>query len=140
MPSVPNPTRSVFLVSGSGLGYVVVEFYVPMKLLTWLTSIAVLLSPAFGQEPAQQRMVLIISLDGFPAHALDDPKLPIPTLRHLIENGVSARMTTVNPTITWPNHTTMVTGVSFRSARLVGQRNYLTNGRLASGQGRRDDR
>ena len=37
--------------------------------------------------------------------------LPIPTLRHLMHNGASARMATVNPTVTWPNHTTMVTGV-----------------------------
>ncbi len=56
-------------------------------------------------------MVVVISLDGFPGFALDDPKLPIPTLRSLIAKGVSTRMLTVNPTITWPNHTSMVTGV-----------------------------
>jgi predicted AlkP superfamily pyrophosphatase or phosphodiesterase len=55
-------------------------------------------------------MVVVISLDGFPAYALDDPKLPIPTLRALMKNGVSARMNTVNPTVTWPNHTAMLTG------------------------------
>jgi len=56
-------------------------------------------------------MVVVISLDGFPAYALDDPKLPVPTLRRLIANGVTARMHPVDPTITWPNHTAMVTGV-----------------------------
>lgn len=56
-------------------------------------------------------MVVVISLDGFPAYALDDPKLPAPTLRRLIRDGASARMITINPTVTWPNHTTMVTGV-----------------------------
>jgi predicted AlkP superfamily pyrophosphatase or phosphodiesterase len=56
-------------------------------------------------------MVVVISLDGFPAYALDDPKLPAPTLRRLIREGVTARMHTVNPTVTWPNHTTLVTGV-----------------------------
>jgi predicted AlkP superfamily pyrophosphatase or phosphodiesterase len=96
-----------------------------MKLLVTLATIIALLSPAFAQEPAHQRMVLMISLDGFPAFALDDPKLPIPTLRHLIENGVRARMTTVNPTITWPNHTTMVTGV--RS----DQHGLLANGAIS---------
>lgn len=65
----------------------------------------------FGQKPAKQRMVVVISLDGFPAYALDDPKLPVPTLRKLIRNGVSARMGTVNPTVTWPNHTAIVSGV-----------------------------
>jgi predicted AlkP superfamily pyrophosphatase or phosphodiesterase len=56
-------------------------------------------------------MVVVISLDGFPAYALDDPKLPVPTLRRLIANGATARMHPVNPTVTWPNHTAMVTGV-----------------------------
>jgi len=57
-------------------------------------------------------MVIVISLDGFPAYALDDPKLPVPNLRRLMDEGASAsRMRAVNPTVTWPNHTTMVTGV-----------------------------
>jgi predicted AlkP superfamily pyrophosphatase or phosphodiesterase len=63
------------------------------------------------QIAAKDRMVLVISLDGFPGFALEDPKQPIPTLRRLIREGTSARMHTINPTITWPNHTTMVTGV-----------------------------
>lgn len=66
---------------------------------------------ALAQVPAKDRMVVVISLDGFPAFALDNPKTPIPTLRRLIRDGVTARMSTVNPTVTWPNHTTMVTGV-----------------------------
>ncbi|HJY07571.1 MAG TPA: ectonucleotide pyrophosphatase/phosphodiesterase, partial [Bryobacteraceae bacterium] len=62
--------------------------------------------------PAKQRMVVVISLDGFPAYTLQDPKLPIPTLRTLAETGSSAaRMIPINPTVTWPNHTAMVTGV-----------------------------
>ncbi len=65
----------------------------------------------FAQAPAKDRMVVVISLDGFPGYALDDPKLPVPTLRRLIQNGVAARMAPVNPTVTWPNHTAMVTGV-----------------------------
>jgi arylsulfatase A-like enzyme len=56
-------------------------------------------------------MLVVISLDGFPAAALADPKLPIPALRDLARKGFVARMTTETPTITWPAHTTMVTGV-----------------------------
>ncbi len=69
--------------------------------------------------------MVVISLDGFPAFALDDPKLPIPRLRQLMRDGVSARMTTVNPTVTWPNHTSMVTGV--RS----DQHGLLANGTIS---------
>ncbi len=77
-----------------------------------------------GQVPPKQRMVVVISLDGFPAYDLDDPKLPIPTLRRLMQNGVSARMTPINPTVTWPNHTSLVTGVR------ADQHGLLVNGAL----------
>jgi predicted AlkP superfamily pyrophosphatase or phosphodiesterase len=69
----------------------------------------------FGTASAavhKQRTVVVISLDGFPAYALDDPRLPIPTLRKLAREGAAAAaMQPINPTVTWPNHTTMVTGV-----------------------------
>src|SRR3954447_6546996 len=68
-----------------------------------------------AEIPAKDRMVVVVSLDGFPAYDLDDPKLPIPTLRELIKSGSSAKsMQPINPTWTWPNHTTMVTGVDAR--------------------------
>jgi predicted AlkP superfamily pyrophosphatase or phosphodiesterase len=57
--------------------------------------------------------VVIISLDGFPASALGDARLPLPNLRRLAAAGAVARgMRPVNPSVTWPNHTTMVTGVT----------------------------
>jgi predicted AlkP superfamily pyrophosphatase or phosphodiesterase len=58
------------------------------------------------------RHVVVISLDGFPATALDDPQVPLPTLRRLAARGaVAGAMRPVNPTVTWPNHTSLVTGV-----------------------------
>jgi len=61
---------------------------------------------------ANDKNVVVISLDGFPAYALEDERLPIPTLRNLMRNGASAkRMKTVNPSVTWPNHTAIITGV-----------------------------
>jgi predicted AlkP superfamily pyrophosphatase or phosphodiesterase len=82
-----------------------------MKLALALAAGTALCGLASAQTPAGQRMVIVISLDGFPAYGLDDAKLPVPTLRRLIRQGVTARMTIINPTITWPNHTTLVTGV-----------------------------
>ena len=59
------------------------------------------------------RHVVVISLDGFAANALHDPGLPLPVLRRLIREGAAAdRMIPVNPTVTWPNHTAMITGVT----------------------------
>jgi len=64
--------------------------------------------------PAQtDRHVVLISLDGFPARSLRDPSLPLPVLRTLIREGaVADALQPVNPTITWPNHTAMVTGAT----------------------------
>jgi len=72
---------------------------------------------AIGQSPAEKvdrsrPMVVVISLDAFGAESLKDPFLPAPTLRMLMAKGSYARsMRPVNPTITWPNHTAMITGV-----------------------------
>ncbi len=57
--------------------------------------------------------VIIITLDGFAGWALDDPHLPLPTLRRLAAQGAVAKgMRPANPTVTWPNHTSIVTGVT----------------------------
>ena len=56
--------------------------------------------------------VIIISIDGFPADLLWDIKVHVPTIRQLAENGAWARsMIPSNPTLTWANHTSIVTGV-----------------------------
>ena len=76
-------------------------------------------------QPRKDRTVVLISLDGFPAYALDDPRLPIPTLRRLAREGaVASAMQPINPTVTWPNHTAIVTGVD------ASQHHVLFNGQL----------
>lgn len=63
----------------------------------------------------KDRHVILISLDGFPAYLWRDETIPLPHLRKLAAEGVVAdAMTISNPAITWPNHTTLVTGVSPR--------------------------
>ncbi len=78
----------------------------------------------------KHRTVVVISLDGFPAYALDDPRLPIPTLRKLAREGaVATSMRPVNPTVTWPNHTAIVTGVE------PSEHHVLYNGLLVRPEG-----
>jgi predicted AlkP superfamily pyrophosphatase or phosphodiesterase len=68
---------------------------------------------AQSPQTAAARHVVIISLDGFPSWALDDRYLPVPTLRRLAAQGALAKaMRPVNPSVTWPNHTSFVTGVT----------------------------
>jgi predicted AlkP superfamily pyrophosphatase or phosphodiesterase len=64
-------------------------------------------------QPARDRHVVILSIDGLPAYALHDRSVPLPALRRLAQNGAIAdAMEVVNPSVTWPNHTSMVTGVT----------------------------
>lgn len=65
--------------------------------------------------PNKDQHVILISLDGFPAWMWSDESLMVPNLRKLAAEGASARaMTVSNPSITWINHTTLVTGVEPR--------------------------
>src|SRR5262249_42840375 len=77
--------------------------------LLWFTAAWIGLS-------AEEPHVVLITIDGFPATMFSDAKIPLPHLRKLAAEGVAAQGLRVsNPTLTWPNHTTLVTGV--RAAR-----------------------
>jgi predicted AlkP superfamily pyrophosphatase or phosphodiesterase len=83
-----------------------------LRLLACLLASAALAS---AQIPARERIVILLSIDGFAAWLWKDPTLPVPNLRRLAAEGATAEaMTVSNPSITWINHTTLVTGVSPR--------------------------
>lgn len=63
-------------------------------------------------DESQPGNVIIISIDGFPSDLLWNHKIHLPTIRSLASEGAWARaMKPSNPTLTWPNHTSIVTGV-----------------------------
>ncbi len=65
-----------------------------------------------SQAAEASRHVVLISVDGLAHYYFDDPRAGMPTIRRLAAEGARAkRMTTSLPTVTWPNHTTLVTGV-----------------------------
>jgi predicted AlkP superfamily pyrophosphatase or phosphodiesterase len=105
------------------------------NVLRWLCALvligcAVPLHLVAATRAEKHRTVVVISLDGFPAYALDNPKLPIPTLRKLAREGaVATSMRPVNPTVTWPNHTAIVTGVE------PAEHQVLYNGLLLRSEG-----
>lgn len=88
------------------------------------------------------RYVIIISIDGFPADALWNIEVPIPFIRSMALNGAWAQaMIPSNPTVTWPNHTSLVTGVHPEKHSLLFNAKILTpeKGRIpVSRDGRRD--
>jgi len=67
---------------------------------------------ANAAAPDRDRHVVVICVDGLPAYLFDDPNAPLPTIRALAARGVVADgMKVSNPSVTWPNHTSLTTGV-----------------------------
>lgn len=84
-----------------------------MKRFVMAASMCVLSVTGVAQQAKRGPMVVVISLDAFGQSFLDVPTLQVPTLRSLMKSGAYAQgMRPVNPTVTWPNHTAMVTGVT----------------------------
>jgi predicted AlkP superfamily pyrophosphatase or phosphodiesterase len=80
---------------------------------------------AFAAEPNADRIVVMMSVDGLANFYMDDPSAEMPTIRKLAAEGASAAgMRASDPTVTWPNHTTLVTGVSPARHGVVGN-NFL---------------
>lgn len=85
----------------------------PIRRLLSFTGLltAVLGGPVTAADPGHH--VVIVSIDGFPAELWRRMDVPTPNLKRLAAAGASARaMTVVNPSLTWPNHTSIITGVS----------------------------
>lgn len=97
-------------------------------MLRGLSAVLVLLGIATvspGAEPAKDRCVILISVDGLAGFYLDDPRADLPTIRRLAAQGARASGTVCSfPTVTWPNHTTLVTGVSPARHGVIGN-DYL---------------
>jgi predicted AlkP superfamily pyrophosphatase or phosphodiesterase len=117
----------------------------PVALLVMVAVLAVAAfhSPA-AEKADQSQHVVVVCIDGLAAYLLDDPKAPLPTIHRLAKAGCMAEggMKVSNPSVTWPNHTTLVTGVR------PEKHGVLANGVLVRGasdvpvfvDGRRDQR
>lgn len=84
------------------------------RLTVFLSMFLVSACVCVGAEAgAPQRHVVVITVDGLPSYLLDDPRASLPVIRNLRDHGASARdgMHVSNPSVTWPNHTTLMTGV-----------------------------
>jgi predicted AlkP superfamily pyrophosphatase or phosphodiesterase len=78
-------------------------------------ALLLLASISFPSAFAQQRKLLVISVDGMDSRYLHDADrlgLKIPVLRRLMAEGTTAQgVVGVVPTVTWPSHTTIISGV-----------------------------
>lgn len=81
--------------------------------------------PAAESASGSDEIVVMVSVDGLAAFYFDDPKAEMPNIRALASAGAMAKsMKASNPTVTWPNHTTLVTGVTPARHGVVGNNYY----------------
>ena len=94
---------------------------VPVPLRRFLAAVLVpcaMAAPALAQKEhrAKGPLVILISIDGMKPEAVLDARehgLKLPNLTQMMHDGVYARgVTGVLPTLTYPSHTTILTGVS----------------------------
>lgn len=92
--------------------------------LALVAALALASAPLVAQDLAAERRLLLVSIDGLaPASYLepDAQGLAIPHLRALSARGAAARgVTGVLPTVTYPIHTTLLTGVPPRVHGILG--------------------
>ncbi|HET6537772.1 MAG TPA: ectonucleotide pyrophosphatase/phosphodiesterase [Sphingopyxis sp.] len=88
-------------------------------------------------QERQARPVLLVSIDGLSPDSLfraDELGLKIPTLRALMAEGAAAkRMINVNPTVTNPNHISMITGTSPAVHGVFNNRPFIPAAKLPAG-------
>ena len=79
-----------------------------MKHLIFCLLTILLCAVSLSAEPH----VIIVTIDGFAAYNMNDKNAPIPTLRKMADDGAIAEgMKVCNPSVTWPNHTTLISGL-----------------------------
>lgn len=97
----------------------------PVAVVVLMLSFAPRGSAAPVAPPVSDRIVVLVSLDGLCGYYLDDPKAEMPTIKRLAAEGASsATMKASVPTVTWTNHTTLVTGVHPAKHGVVGNNFY----------------
>ncbi|WAR07736.1 ENPP4-like protein [Mya arenaria] len=79
-------------------------------------------------EASSTPKVLLVSMDGFRYDYLDLlPPSMVPNFQNIIKNGVKGKLTSVFPTVTYPNHYTLITGLYPENHGLVHNRFYDTD-------------
>ena len=108
-PFAARPSQASHLSPGTSL---------PARLLSLLCLVCFLFPSLLPAASPEVEHVVVVSLDGFmPAYYLEPDRfgLKIPALRALVRSGAAAEgMRSVFPTLTYPAHTSLVTGVSPR--------------------------
>jgi predicted AlkP superfamily pyrophosphatase or phosphodiesterase len=89
---------------------------ITLRLVALAFSVLSTCTATFAAGPTagdRDRIVVLMSIDGLANFYMDDAAAQMPTIRQLAREGArAAGMKASDPTVTWPNHTTLVTGVA----------------------------
>src|SRR5215468_5885560 len=77
--------------------------------------------------------LVLVSIDGLGPGDVREAHVPLPNLRRLVAEGAFATVTSVEPSVTYPSHTTLVTGVSPSKHGIVQNKPFDPLGRNADG-------
>ena len=96
-----------------------------IPVLKFALALFFLVSTASSQKSAQKTKLLVLSVDGLDNRYLQNASemgLKIPNIRRLMREGswASGGVTGEVPTVTWPSHTTLLTGVPPRVHGILG--------------------
>jgi predicted AlkP superfamily pyrophosphatase or phosphodiesterase len=102
-----------------------------MRRFLFVLSLLLLIMPAVAQQDARHKL-LVVSVDGLDwryLHDRDAMHLSIPNLRRLLATSEAADgVIGVFPTITWPSHTSIITGVRPDQHGIEGNRRPKSEG------------
>jgi arylsulfatase A-like enzyme len=100
-------------------------------------ALGLLLATTIASPAAEGKPVLLVSIDGLlPESYVESERLglSVPNLRALVQDGAWARgATSVTPSITFPAHTTIITGVSPTRHGVVSNEVFDPDGKLGGG-------
>ncbi|MEO1981359.1 MAG: ectonucleotide pyrophosphatase/phosphodiesterase, partial [Fuerstiella sp.] len=83
-----------------------------MSRLTYILALSLFVAaPSARAVDRQVRHIVLVSVDGLSASYLTDQRANMPNLRSMAQQGASAEgMITSFPSVTWPSHTSLITG------------------------------
>ncbi|WP_434037364.1 alkaline phosphatase family protein [Formosa sp. 4Alg 33] len=79
--------------------------------IIYALTVLLLCQVSFAQDKKMSQHVVLISVDGFRPEFYLEEKWPVPNLKHMVKEGVSATgVRGIFPSVTYPSHTTLITG------------------------------
>ena len=119
----PSPNPETVAMNQPQLRFLLLVLLLPMLLVA---------TTAQQRRATTARSLLVISVDGLDYRYLRDADklgLKIPHLRKLLREGeVTEGIEGVFPTVTWPSHTTLITGVAPAEHGILGNRRPTAEG------------